>query len=141
MDLIKLCHATGIPEATLAKALFPLHSYPKHALKNCGKGKRGLNGPQLQALYHLTGLDAVQIDKIMQREDTPVKEGWIFKPEKGKSIFYQGKYRVEYIPPLNIAYLYKNGELVADHIMVAQTILLKDFTKDMELLIASIEAK
>ena len=115
---------------------------PKHALKKLWQGQAGgLNGPQLQALYHLTGLDAVQIDKIMQREDTPVKEGWIFKPEKGKSIFYQGKYRVEYIPPLNIAYLYKNGELVADHIMVAQTILLKDFTKDMELLIASIEGK
>lgn len=142
MDLEKICHASGVPVATLARELFPEHRYPQHALKNSAKAKRGLTSDQTAKVVQLTGLTEVELRRISNLPDTqtPPRNGWSWRPEALKQVFFKGKYRVDYYSATNVAYLYRDSELVSDHILVAQTITLKAFLLDMESLIASSEA-
>ena len=135
MDLERICQATEVPVAALARALFPHHEYPLHALKYVGKSKHGLTPEQLATVINMTGKTEAELKQLSDIPVTPVKGGWSWRPDALKSVFYKDKWRADYYPSTNVAYLFKDGELVSDHILVAQTITLRQFIADMEELI------
>ena len=139
MDIKKLCKAAGIPFATLARELFPEHRYPEHALKYLVKAK-SLSPEQIEVIERLSGKSMKEIAKALPLDAEVGKNGWSWKPSADKSSFFKGSSRVDYRPNLNTAYLYCNGELISDHILVSGVILLKEFTAEMEKQIASYEA-
>lgn len=139
MDIKKLCNAAGIPFATLARELFPDHRYPEHALRYLVKAK-SLSPEQIEVIERLSGKNMDEILSLMPTEVKPNGKKWSWKPTTHKSSFCKGTYRVDYSPELNTAYLFCNGELISDHILVSNMLLLKDFLQEIETLIASYEA-
>lgn len=141
MDLDKIAQAAGLPIATIARELFPEHRFPMHAVKYLSKGKKGLSAQQIEILEAATGLSVAEMNEISRLPNAPKADGWAFKPQVGKSVFTRNQYRIDYYPATNVAYVYKAGALLSDHILVAQTIPLRTFLEDMDSIIASIEAQ
>lgn len=139
MDIQKICDAAGIPFSTLAREIFPSHGYPEHALKYLGK-KGKVTPYQVSIIERLSGMSMEALEGRLASDMPPLTGGWSWRPSAEKSSFLRGSYRVDYHPNLNTAYLYNNGELVSDHILVSGTVTMKQFTTDMEKLIASYEA-
>lgn len=138
MDFKRISSATGIPLPTIARALFPNHKYPVNALKYVSKGKHGLTDAQKLALVSLTGASIETLELFEAAAERP--EGWALRPSESLTAFSKGPYRIDYHPAINTAYIYRNGELVSDHILVSPVTPLSQFLQSMESIIASLGA-
>ena len=132
----KLLQATGLTKTVLAKALFPNNKHPYSALDYAIKHKKELTRTQLNALTGLTGLTEGALIDIASQTDN-----WGMAVRTTRVEFKKGAYKAEYVPHLNMAYLFRDSKLVGDTVLVSSAVSLKKFLEDMDSLIASHEAQ